>query len=97
MDAFSKLLALDGEARVNALGAVHKYGRGITLSHFSTESLKQGLLTQIEEIVGRTLSIWSNWESIEVWNSSASMIFKLNTKFMFGYNSAKSLGKSGRN
>ncbi|XP_030450154.1 beta-amyrin 16-alpha-hydroxylase CYP87D16-like [Syzygium oleosum] len=73
MDAFSKLLALDVEARVNALGVDHKYGRGITLSHFGTESLKQSLLTQTEEI----------------------MIFKLNTKFMFGYNFAKSLEKIG--
>ncbi|XP_056169716.1 cucurbitadienol 11-hydroxylase-like [Syzygium oleosum] len=44
-------------------------------------------------MVGRTLSIWSNQESVELQYSSASMIFKLNTKFMFGHNFAKSLEK----
>ena len=75
LDSFSKLLTMEGENKVNAIGFVHKYIRSITLNHFGAESLKEKLLPQIEEIVNKTLQTWSSQPSIEVKHAASVVSF----------------------
>uniref|UniRef100_A0A6N2LQ22 Uncharacterized protein n=1 Tax=Salix viminalis TaxID=40686 RepID=A0A6N2LQ22_SALVM len=56
LDSFAKFFALEGETRVNAIGRVHRYMRGITLNHFGVESLKESLLPKIEDLLHANLS-----------------------------------------
>ena len=76
MDTFSKIFVHEGESRTNAVGAVHKYGRSIFLNYFGSESLKEKLLPQLEQVVNRTLSGWSTQASIEVKRAASTVSFK---------------------
>ncbi|KAK9286743.1 hypothetical protein L1049_015147 [Liquidambar formosana] len=85
LDAFSKLLGLEGESRISAAGRVHSYARGIALSYFGYESLKEKLLPQIEEMVTKTLHTWSSHTSIEVKHAASAMVFNFTARQMFSY------------
>ena len=78
MSSFAKLFNQDGESRTNALGAVHRYVRGIVLNHFGAESLKQNLLAQIEVVVDKSLQSWSTQESVDVKHAVSSVSLSLN-------------------
>jgi len=66
LDSFSKLFAQSGESRTNAFGIIHKYARSLTLTHFGSENLKERLLPQVENIVSKSLQMWSSNGSIDV-------------------------------
>ncbi|XP_059623289.1 beta-amyrin 16-alpha-hydroxylase CYP87D16-like [Cornus florida] len=90
LDTFSKIFELDGETRMNSLGSIHKYIRSKVLNHFGAECLKEKLLSQVEEIVQKTLRIWSSQASIEVKHATATMVFNFTAKQMFSYDQEKS-------
>ncbi|KAF2293622.1 hypothetical protein GH714_003471 [Hevea brasiliensis] len=85
LDAYSKLFQLEGESRLSAFGRVHKYIRSITLNHFGTDSLKENLLPQIEDMVNKSLQKWSTQASVDVKQAASVMIFNLTAKKMFCY------------
>ncbi|KAM7503104.1 hypothetical protein LguiB_002008 [Lonicera macranthoides] len=93
MSSFAKLFNQDGDSRTNALGAVHRYVRGIVLNHFGAESLKQNLLAQIEVAVDKSLQSWSTQESVDVKHAVSSMAFEFTAKRMFSYDPSKSSEK----
>ncbi|XP_057493602.1 beta-amyrin 16-alpha-hydroxylase CYP87D16-like [Actinidia eriantha] len=84
LDTFSKMLP------IYAVGSIQKYIRSITLNHFGVESIREKLLPQIEQMVTKTLRVWSSRESIEVKHAASTMLFGFTLKQMFGYDSEKS-------
>lgn len=83
LDSFAELFNQDGENKTNAIGLVHKYVRSITLNHFGTDTLKETLLSQIEEFVNKTLQTWSSLPSVEVKNASAAVSFIVSPSIPF--------------
>ena len=75
MDSFSKLLAMEGENKTNAIGVVHKYIRSIALNDFGVDPLKEKLLPQIEEFVNKTLQTWSSHPLVEMKHAASVVIF----------------------
>ena len=75
LDSFSKLLAMEGENKVNAIGVVHKYLRSIILNHCGADQLKEKLLPQIEEFANKTLQTWSRHPLVEMKNAASVVIF----------------------
>ncbi|KAG6778209.1 hypothetical protein POTOM_018063 [Populus tomentosa] len=89
LDTFSKLINQEGGSRTSAVGVIHKYIRSISLTHFGVETLKKGLLPEIEDMIKKTLQMWSTQESIEVKYGSAVMVFNYIAKHMFGYDDSE--------
>ncbi|KAL9390986.1 hypothetical protein Peur_014906 [Populus x canadensis] len=89
LDTFSKLFNQEGESRTSAVGVIHKYIRSLSLTHFGVETLKKGLLPEIEDMIKKTLQMWSTQESIEVKYGSAVMVFNYIAKHMFGYDDSE--------
>ncbi|KAF3434850.1 hypothetical protein FNV43_RR21937 [Rhamnella rubrinervis] len=87
MDTFSKIFKQEGddETRTTSTGAVHRYIRGITLTHFGSEKLKQTLLPQMQESVDKTLTAWSTQPSVEVKYAASVMFLNFSAKKMFSY------------
>lgn len=85
LDTFSKLFGQDGDSRTNAVGAVHKYVRSITLSHFGSEILKTRAILQLEEFLKKTLHSWSACSSVEVKHASAAVNFQALPNFHLTY------------
>ncbi|PON78488.1 Cytochrome P450, E-class, group I [Trema orientale] len=90
MDTFSNIFAHEGESRTNAVGALHKYVRSIFLNHFGTESLKEKLLPQLEQVVNKSLSAWSSQASVEVKHVSSAMVLDFSAKQIFSYDAENS-------
>ncbi|KAL5562373.1 hypothetical protein UlMin_032120 [Ulmus minor] len=90
LDSFSKLFVMEGESRINDLGAVHKYSRSAILSNIGAESIKERLLPQIEELINKTLRAWSTQSSVEVKNAIGNMVVNFTAKIMIGYDAEKS-------
>ncbi|GAV86745.1 p450 domain-containing protein, partial [Cephalotus follicularis] len=88
MDSFGKLLNSDVTAAVT--GYIHKYLRNLVLNHFGPEALKGNVISQLEETIDRKLQVWSKLPEFEVKKNSASMIFDITARMMFGYESEKS-------
>jgi hypothetical protein len=88
LDLFAKVFK-QGENRPDG-GYIHKYVRNLALSHFGAESLKAKLLLQLEEMINKTISTWSNQESIEVKRAAAEMALNFGAKQMFSYDPEKS-------
>ena len=74
MDSFSKLLTMEGENNIIAIGVVHKYLRSIVLNHFGVDPLKEKLLPQIEEFVNKTLQTWSSHPLVEMKHAASVVI-----------------------
>ncbi|KDP29666.1 hypothetical protein JCGZ_18828 [Jatropha curcas] len=91
MDTFSNLFVLDGESRpTGATGYIHKYMRGLFLTHFGAERLKDKLLHQIQELIHTTLQSWCKQPTIEVKHAASAVICDFSAKFLFGYEAEKS-------
>ncbi|XP_059623190.1 beta-amyrin 16-alpha-hydroxylase CYP87D16-like [Cornus florida] len=92
LGTFSNVFGMDGESRMSAVGSVHNYIRSKLLSKFGGESLKEvkELVPQLEQMVHKTLRIWSTQESIEVKHATATMVFNFTAKQMFGFDYEKS-------
>ncbi|XP_030512915.2 cucurbitadienol 11-hydroxylase-like [Rhodamnia argentea] len=88
-DTFAKLFSMEGESRMTRVGLVHKYIRRIFLSHFGSDILREKLLQQIEEVVERSLRMWSNQPCIEVKLAASAMMFDFAGKQLFSYDSDK--------
>ncbi|KAK2978487.1 hypothetical protein RJ640_003241 [Escallonia rubra] len=97
LDTFSKLFNQDGESRTNGVGSVHRFVRSIVLNHFGPERLKEKMLSQIEEMVDKTLHNWSSQSAIEVKHAVSTMVFDFTAKYMFSYDPEKSSEKVGEN
>ncbi|KAL8150270.1 hypothetical protein V2J09_020078 [Rumex salicifolius] len=95
LDTFSKLFAQEGEGRTNATGLIHKCIRGMTLKHFGSETLKEKLLNQIEDLVSNALENWSDQESIDVKQSALTMVIDFVANQLFGYDREKNSDKIG--
>eukprot|EP00258_Populus_trichocarpa_P038289 XP_024454308.1 cytochrome P450 87A3 [Populus trichocarpa] len=93
MDTFSKLFAQSGESRTNAFGIIHKYARSLTLTHFGSESLKERLLPQVENIVSKSLQMWSSDASVDVKPAVSIMVCDFTAKQLFGYDAENSSDK----
>ncbi|KAJ6927797.1 hypothetical protein NC651_011726 [Populus alba x Populus x berolinensis] len=61
----------------------------ISLTHFGVETLKEGLLPEIEDMIKKTLQRWSTQESIEVKYGYSVMVFNYIAKHMFGYDDSE--------
>ncbi|GFZ05478.1 cytochrome P450 family protein [Actinidia rufa] len=85
MDTFEKVFGLEGEARPNAVGHIHKYVRGVYLGLFGVESLRTKLLSEIEQTVRTNLHTWSTKGTIDTKKSVASMVAIFAAKCQFGY------------
>ncbi|XP_041013131.1 cucurbitadienol 11-hydroxylase-like [Juglans microcarpa x Juglans regia] len=85
LDSFAEIFNLEDENTISRAGHIHKYARSIILNHFGTDSLKEKLLSQIEEFVNKTLQTWSSLPSVEVKHASSVMTFDLFAKQCFDY------------
>lgn len=83
MDTFSNIFKHEGESRTNAHGSLHKYIRGIFLTHFGAQSLKNKLIPLIEQFVDTNLRAWSNQSSIEVKHEASAVKFQKKRKRIF--------------
>ncbi|KDP29664.1 hypothetical protein JCGZ_18826 [Jatropha curcas] len=91
MDAFSELFVLDGESRTSgATGYIHKYIRGLFLTHIGAERLREKLFHQIQDLVHTTLQSWCNQPAIEVRQAASAVVCDFSAKFLFGYEAEKS-------
>ncbi|XP_073265019.1 cucurbitadienol 11-hydroxylase [Populus alba] len=93
MDTFSKLFAQSGESRTNASGIIHKYARSLTLTHFGSENLKERLLPQVENIVSKSLQMWSSDPSVDVKAALSIAVCDFTAKQLFGYDAENSSEK----
>ena len=75
LDSFSKLLAMEGENKITAIGVFHKYLRSIILNHCGADPLKEKLLPQIEEFANKTLQTWSSHPLVEMKHAASVVIF----------------------
>lgn len=73
LDTFSKIFAHEGVSRTNAVGAVHKYIRGIFVNYFGTKRLKEKLLSDIEHAVNKALTSWSSHPSVEIKKAASAV------------------------
>ncbi|XP_027171884.1 cytochrome P450 87A3-like [Coffea eugenioides] len=82
MDAFSKAISPDGERKTNQPG--HRYPRSFILNHSGAESIKEKLLSQLEELIYRNLGSWSKHDSVELKRAFSMMVCKFTSRQMFG-------------
>ncbi|XP_047321938.1 cucurbitadienol 11-hydroxylase-like [Impatiens glandulifera] len=85
LDSFQKLFNLEGEARPNAVGHIHKYVRGVYLGLFGAESLKTKLLTDIEITVRNNLLNWTTKGTFDVKTATSQMVAVFAAKYLFGH------------
>ncbi|XP_028124878.1 cytochrome P450 87A3-like isoform X2 [Camellia sinensis] len=72
LDTFEKVFRLEGEARPNAVGRIHKYLRGTFLTLFGVDSLRTKLLSEIETTVRTNIHRWSTQGTIDAKKEAAN-------------------------
>ncbi|KAH7514003.1 cytochrome P450 87A3 [Ziziphus jujuba] len=81
-DTFTEIF---GRQNVGSLhGFMYKYLKNMVLNLFGPESLKK-MVPQIEQAATRRLQQWSNQNSVELKEATASMIFDLTAKKLISY------------
>ncbi|XP_043698041.1 cytochrome P450 87A3 [Telopea speciosissima] len=86
-DTFTEIF---GKQNVGSLhGFMYKYLKNLVLNLFGPENIKDGLLPEIEKFAKKNLHLWSSWDSVEVKEATATMIFDLTAKKLISYDSAK--------
>ncbi|CAL5345121.1 hypothetical protein CsSME_00031821 [Camellia sinensis var. sinensis] len=90
LDTFEKVFRLEGEARPNAVGRIHKYLRGTFLTLFGVDSLRTKLLSEIETTVRTNIHRWSTQGTIDAKKEAANMIAVFAAKNLFGHDFEKS-------
>ncbi|CAL5356093.1 unnamed protein product [Camellia sinensis] len=86
-DTFTEIF---GRQNVGSLhGFMYKYLKNMVLNLFGPESLKK-MLSEVEQAACRNLNRWSGKESVELKDSTASMIFDLTAKKLISYDPEKS-------
>ncbi|CAL5345118.1 unnamed protein product [Camellia sinensis] len=71
LDTFQKVFRLEGEARPNAGGRIHKYVRGSFLNLFGVDSLRTNLLSEIETTIRTNIHRWSTQGTIDAKKEAA--------------------------
>ncbi|THF93881.1 hypothetical protein TEA_018461 [Camellia sinensis var. sinensis] len=77
LDTFQKVFRLEGEARPNAGGRIHKYVRGSFLNLFGVDSLRTNLLSEIETTIRTNIHRWSTQGTIDAKREAAYKVFRL--------------------
>ncbi|XP_074304501.1 cytochrome P450 87A3-like [Silene latifolia] len=86
-DTFTEIF---GRENVGSLhGFMYKYLKNMVLNLFGIESLKK-MLPEVEESVLKQLHQWTKLDSIELKDSTASMIFNLTAKKLISYDAENS-------
>ncbi|XP_074321804.1 cytochrome P450 87A3-like isoform X1 [Silene latifolia] len=86
-DTFTEIF---GRENVGSLhGFMYKYLKNMVLNLFGIESLKK-MLPEVEESVLKQLNQWSRLDSVELKDSTASMIFNLTAKKLISYDEENS-------
>nr|XP_017232293.1 PREDICTED: cytochrome P450 87A3-like isoform X3 [Daucus carota subsp. sativus] len=86
-DTFTQIF---GKQNVGSLhGFLYKYLKGMVLNLFGPESLKK-MLPEVECAAKRHLKLWSEQDSVELKDRSASMIFDLTAKKLISHDPEKS-------
>ncbi|ESQ29065.1 hypothetical protein EUTSA_v10023919mg [Eutrema salsugineum] len=86
-DTFTEIF---GKQNVGSLhGFMYKYLKHMVLSLFGHESLKK-MLPEIEKSACKKLELWSNQDSVELKDSTASLIFDLTAKKLISHDPEKS-------
>lgn len=65
LNTFSKLFGMEGESRLNGVGEVHKYIRGMMLNQFGYSTMKK-MLPEIQTVVLKSLEKWSTQPGVDV-------------------------------
>ncbi|CAL5409148.1 unnamed protein product [Camellia sinensis] len=90
LDTFQKVFGLEGEARPNAVGQIHKYVRGSYLNFFGVDRLRTKLLPEIEITVRINMHRWSTQGTIDAKKETANMVTIFAAKTLFGHDFEKS-------
>ncbi|KAI7999204.1 Cytochrome P450 87A3 [Camellia lanceoleosa] len=90
LDTFQKVFGLEGEARPNAVGQIHKYVRGSYLNFFGVDRLRTKLLPEIETTVRINMHRWSTQGTIDAKKETANMVAIFAAKTLFGHDFEKS-------
>nr|QWK52251.1 cytochrome P450 87A2-1 [Isatis tinctoria] len=86
-DTFTEIF---GKQNVGSLhGFMYKYLKHMVLNLFGHESLKK-MLPEIEQTACKKLELWSNQDSVDLKDSTASMIFDLTAKKLISHDPEKS-------
>ncbi|KAG6781025.1 hypothetical protein POTOM_013905 [Populus tomentosa] len=87
-DTFTEIF---GRQNVGSLhGFVYKYLKNMMLNLFGPESLKK-MLPEVEQTTSKRLQLWSHQESVELKETTATMIFDLTAKKLISYDQDNSL------
>ncbi|XP_021735770.1 cytochrome P450 87A3-like [Chenopodium quinoa] len=86
-DTFTEIF---GKENVGSLhGFMYKYLKNMVLSLFGPESLKK-MLPEVEDTVLRQLNQWSELDTVEIKDATASMIFNLTAKKLISHDAENS-------
>ncbi|KAJ6703633.1 CYTOCHROME P450 FAMILY 87 SUBFAMILY A POLYPEPTIDE 2 [Salix viminalis] len=86
-DTFTEIF---GRQNVGSLhGFMYKYLKNMVLNLFGPESLKK-MLPEVEQTTSERLQLWSHQESVELKETTATMIFDLTAKKLISYDQDKS-------
>ncbi|KAI5595018.1 hypothetical protein POPTR_003G122500v4 [Populus trichocarpa] len=81
-DTFTEIF---GRQNVGSLhGFMYKYLKNMVLNLFGPESLKK-MLPEVEQTTSKRLQLWSHQESVELKETTATMIFDLTAKKLISY------------
>ncbi|KAL7243289.1 hypothetical protein ACSBR1_015653 [Camellia fascicularis] len=89
LDTFQKVFGLEGEARPNAVGQIHKYIRG-SMNFFGVDRLRTKLLAEIETTIRINMHRWSTQGTIGAKKETANMVAIFAVKNLFGHDVEKS-------
>ncbi|KAL7212617.1 hypothetical protein ACSBR2_015328 [Camellia fascicularis] len=89
LDTFQKVFGLEGEARPNAVGQIHKYIRG-SMNFFGVDRLRTKLLAEIETTIRINMHRWSTQGTIGAKKETANMVAIFAAKNLFGHDVEKS-------
>ncbi|CAL5409147.1 unnamed protein product [Camellia sinensis] len=89
LDTLQKVFGLEGEARPNAVGQIHKYVRGCYLNFFGVDGLRTKLLAEIETTVRINMHRWSTQATIDAKKETANMVAIFAAKTLFGHDFEK--------
>lgn len=93
MDSFAKIFNQGGDPGADKT-KIHKYLRGLVLSRFGSETLKE-MLPQIEQTVHENLDSWSSQGSIDIKRAISFMALNFAANKIFGYDPENSPGNLG--
>ncbi|EEF33222.1 cytochrome P450, putative [Ricinus communis] len=91
MDSFTDILGKDNILFLQ--GFIHKHLRNLILNFVGSQSLKQRLLPEIENLTCKHLQLWSTQGTVELKEAISTMIFSFSTELLFSCNGTKSTTK----